>query len=148
MNAPYLLIWFKDGDAHAAELCDLPHAFVYSGQTFHRVSGYFGDADYLRDADNRLVGFGYAFAVDKREMALYEGLLSQSTSVRRGDGMLMVLLASGPFEIECVQAMGSELYRSQAGAMMVVVPNSGFGNLAFKLAAAEVPWPENFEDRE
>lgn len=65
-----------------------------------------------------------------------------------GDGMLMVLLASGPFEIECVQAMGSELYRSQAGAMMVVVPNSDFWNLAFKLAAAEVPWPENFEDRE
>jgi hypothetical protein len=146
MNAPFLLIWFKNGKACAAELADLPNAFVHAGQTFHRVLAYFGDVDYLRDADNGLVGFGYAFALDEEEVALYEGLLSQGDSVRREDGMLMVLLKFGHFEIECVQATGSELYRSPTGAMMLAVPNSGFGNLAFNLSSEDMPWPENFGD--
>jgi hypothetical protein len=145
MEPPYLIIWFKNGDLNASALAKLPYAFVHENQTFHSVSEYFGDLDYLRDEAERLVGFGYTFPVEEKEISLYEDFLLQSKLLENEDGILKILLSSGPYRIDCAQAMGSTLYRSAGGKMILAIPNSGFGTLAFNLKTDDMPWPEYFD---
>lgn len=143
---PHLIVWFSDAEPRAAWLDSLPRSFVLDQKTFHAMPGYFGDADYLRDREGQLVGFGYAFAVEAKQIKVYETLLSQSPWVRRYDGMLVLLLHGGNYEIECVQAMGSQAYQAETGEVILAVPNWGFGPLAFDLSPNDAPWPDDFGD--
>ena len=144
----YLLIWFLDGQPHTCTLTSIPDALLYAGKTFERQPGYFGDVDYLRDQKGRLIGFSYVSG-SELESRFRERLVAQSKSVQLDGILLLILLAPSPYETECVQAMGTEIYRSSTDEIMLAIPNWGFGEMAFKLAVIEnVPWPEHFEGRE
>ncbi len=71
MEAPYLIVWFKDDETNAARLLNCQNSFLHQGKTFHVVSDYFGDVDYLRDKENNLVGFGYTLPLSKKLLLLY-----------------------------------------------------------------------------
>jgi hypothetical protein len=130
----YLLIWFKAGAIYAAGIADPPEAFAHGGNLFHSISDYLGDVDYLRDKQRRLVGFSYILGnANEHEEALHQSLLAQSKCIRVKDGMLMILFEDGPFEIDCVQAVGSRIYRTPTDQLMLAIPNCGFGKLSFNL---------------
>ena len=140
MKLSYLLIWFKGGEARATGVAELPEALAYEGKNFRPATEYLGDADYLRDEQNRLVGFSYILGdASEHEEAFHESLLAQSKSVKRDDGMLMILLAPATFEIQCVQAVGTTLYRSSTNEVMLAIPNWDFGELAFQLTTTDTP---------
>ena len=138
MNASYLLVWFEDGQPRACELAEVPYALAYQGEVYRAETEYFGDVDYLRDEQKRLVGFAYILG-GEREKALWEKLLSQSKNVKLEGILSVVLLEPCPYEIECVQAMGTEIYCSPINKIMLVIPNWGFGELAFKLTTINTP---------
>lgn len=142
MKITHLLIWFKAGEAYATGVAELPTALFFEGKTFHPMTEYFGDVDYLRDRQNQLVGFSYTLGENEQQEAVYENLFAQSKSVKRHDGMLVILLQPAEFEIECVQAMGTELYRSPSNEIMLAIPNWDFGDIAFKLTATNTPSSE------
>ena len=139
MKASYLLVWFEEGQPRACELAELPEALGYKGQVFRAKTEYFGDVDYLRDEKNRLVGFAYILG-GKRERVLWERLLSQSKNVKLEGILSLILLEPGPYEIECVQAMGTEIYCSPANEIMLAIPNWDIGELAFKLTTTDTPF--------
>ncbi|HWD18248.1 MAG TPA: hypothetical protein VHB20_03135 [Verrucomicrobiae bacterium] len=141
MNGEHLLIWFTSGKAQAVGLRSLPDssAFTFDGVTFYRIPEYLGDVDYLRDDQGRLVGFAWMLGDDDYLAAVRDELLPQSEAVKVSDGMLIILLEERPFEVKCVQAMGSELYRSETKGLMVTVPNWGFGAIGFPLIHSHTP---------
>jgi hypothetical protein len=140
MQTDYLLVWFKGGEALAARFVKLPDVLVYEGKTFRAMAEYLGDVDYLRDRQNRLVGFSYILGSEsEQEEALHESFIIQSKSVKRHDGMLILLFQPIAFEIECVQAVGSQIYRSSTNELMLAIPDCGFGDLAFRLTTTEIP---------
>src|SRR5436309_1075818 len=134
MKPSYLLIWFRCGEPQASAFTELPVVLAYGGKVFHPAEEYLGDADYLRDEQNRLVGFSYILGDPSEDQAaLHDSLAAQSESVKRQDGLMLILLEPAAFEIQCVQAVGSTLYRSSTNEMMLAIPNWDFGKLAFKL---------------
>lgn len=138
MKESHLLVWFEEGQPRACELAEVPDALAYQGQVFRAETEYFGDVDYLRDEQKRLLGFA-CLSGGKHEKLIWEKLLSQSKNVRLDDGMLVILLEPHSYEIEAVQAMGTEIYRSMTGEVMLAIPNWGFGELAFKLTTTNTP---------
>lgn len=138
MNAPHLLIWFEDGQPRACELAEVPDTLTYKGEIFRAEADYFGDVDYLRDGQNRLVGFAY-YPGDKWKVAIQERLLAQSGDVRLDDGILVILLETCPYEFDSMAAMGTEIYRSSTNEIMLSVPNWDFGELAFQLTTTDTP---------
>jgi hypothetical protein len=102
--------------------------------------------DYLRDEQKRLVGFAYILG-GERQRALWERLRSQSKNVKLEGILSVLLLEPSTYEIECVQAMGTEVYRSPADEIMLAIPNWGFGELAFKLTTADTPLSMSVPDK-
>jgi len=140
MQMAHLLIWFKAGEAYATGLAKLPEAFAYEGEVFRAITEYLGDADYLRDRQKQLVGFSYILGDEgEHQEAICETLLSQSKIVSRQDGMMVILFRSVAFDIECVQAVGSQLYRSLTNGFMLAIPNWDFGTLGFELTNNNIP---------
>ncbi len=138
MDASHLLVWFEEGQLRACELADVPDALVYKGQVFRAETGYFGDVDYLRDQQKRLLGFAY-YSTGKWEEVIRERLLSQSKNVKLDGGILVILLEPRPYEFESVAAMGTEVYRSPTDEIILAIPNWDFGELAFKLTTTNTP---------
>jgi hypothetical protein len=138
MNAPHLLVWFENGQPQSCELAEVPDALSYNGEVFRADTEYFGDVDYLRDEQKRLVGFSYVSG-GKNEKAIWERLLGQSKNVKLDGGMLVILLQPRPYEVDCVQAMGTEIFRSPRGEIIFSVPNWDFGELAFQLTTNNTP---------
>jgi hypothetical protein len=141
MKDSHLLVWFDDGQPHACPLSDVPEAVTYRGKVFSRETEYSNDVDYLRDQQNRLVGFAYVSG-GKLEKPLWDSLWSQSRNVKSDGGILVILLADVPYEIESVQAMGSSVYCGPYGETMLAIPNWGFGKLGFELTTSDVPYIE------
>lgn len=141
-EASHLLVWFEDGQPRASELAEVPDALTHKGEVFRAETEYFGDVDYLRDGQKRLLGFAY-LSGGKHEKCIWEKLLSQSKNVKLDDGTLVILLEPHSYEIEDVLAMGTEIYRSLTGEVMLAIPNWGFGELAFKLTTDETPLKVN-----
>jgi hypothetical protein len=140
MEMSHLLIWFNGGERHAVGLTALPEAFAYTGKLFQSIPEYLGDADYLRDERNQLVGFSYILGnASEREEAVHAALIGQSEWVKSKNGMLVILLQLQQFEIECVQAVGTRLYRSESNEFMLAVPNCGFNPLGFELDTRDLP---------
>jgi hypothetical protein len=130
----YLIVWFEGGEPRASELELVPESFVHDNVLFESTSVYLGDVDYLRDAENRLIGFSYIIGEPThREKEMYELLLSQSPQVRNVDGLLLVMFTQAEYEIETAQALGSELYASASGHAILVVPNCEAGEVGFEL---------------
>jgi hypothetical protein len=138
MNASHLLVWFDDGQPRACELAKVPDVFVYKGKFFRAETEYFGDVDYLRDEQNRLVGFAY-YSAGKWKDIIWKKLLSQSKNVKLDDGILVILLKSCSYEIKSVVAMGTEVYRSPTNEIILAVPNWDFGTLGFELTNTNAP---------
>ena len=112
------------------------------GRTLERDLAYFGDVDYLRDANDRLIGFSYlSWSRSEPDASVQRMLLAQSHNVRMADGMLVILLQPAAYEVECVQAMGTWIYRD-ATDIALVIPDWGFGDLGFQLAEEPPPWVE------
>ena len=102
---------------------------------------YFGDVDYLRDATDRLIGFSYLTWSREADASIQRMLLAQSHNVRLDDSMLVILLKPAAYEIECMQAMGTWIYRD-ACDIVLVIPDWGFGDLGFQLTEKAPPWLE------
>lgn len=138
MNASHLLVWFEDGQPRMCELAEVPDTLTYKGEMFQAETGYFGDVDYLRDEQKMLVGFAYILG-GERGRVLWERLLSLSENVKLEGILSLIVLESRPYEIECVQAMGTEVYCAPSGQIMLAIPNWDFGELAFKLTTTDTP---------
>jgi hypothetical protein len=138
MNAPHLLLWFESGEPKTCELAEVPDGLIYKGKVFLAETDYFGDVDYLRDEQKRLVGFSY-ISGGKNEKTIWETLLTQSNDVKLDGGMLVILLQPRYQEVDCVQAMGTEIFRSAKNEIMILVPNWNFGELAFQLTTTDTP---------
>ncbi len=138
METSHLLLWFDSRQPRACELRDVPNALSYRGEVFHAETEYPGDVDYLRDQQDRLIGFAY-ISGGRREKVIWEALLSRSGNVRLDGEILIILLEDRPYEIQSVQAMGTAIYQSPSGDIMLAIPNWDFGELAFELATANTP---------
>jgi hypothetical protein len=118
-------------------LTELPERLIHRGNIFCITDRYIGDADYLRDSDNRLIGFSYILGeltTDERQW--YEALVQRGWDVRLHDGMLLVFLEKPQsFAIECVQAIGTTVHVGPRNEFMLAVPDWGFGKLASSLTA-------------
>ena len=113
---------------------ELAEGLLIEEEEYRAVTTYLGDVDYLRNSQQQLVGFSFILGEpSEQEDAVQKRLLAQSKSVSRGDGMLVILLNSERYEIQCVQAIGATVYRSSNDKLALAIPNWGFGDLGFEL---------------
>jgi hypothetical protein len=132
------LLWLHQGRVKAKKVDSLPSLIFHDDIAYDLTDEYLGDADYLRNSKGELVGF--AFITSGDEVLLQSRLVTGSQNVRRDGAMLMFILnENDPFEIECVQAIGSRIYANAESDFIVGIPGSDAGKLGFKLCNTNAP---------
>jgi hypothetical protein len=135
-----MVLWFKDGVAKAMKIEEFPKAFTFEGRRFVPMNFSLGDVDCLRNHNKQLVGFSFIVGDEVQELLFGQRLAQQSKSVKFKDGLLLLFLGEGEsYEIECVQAIGTEIYHDNKGGFIFVIPNWGFGELSFDLVSKDIP---------
>ncbi len=135
-----LLVWTKDGDLNGCFIQNVPAFFMFEGRRFEPIDFYLADVDYLRNKGGQLVGFSYALTDNQHEFALAESLVLRSGQIKiQNNTLFLFLRETESFEFDVVQAVGTEIYRDETGCCLFVIPDWGFGELAFNLASDSVP---------
>jgi hypothetical protein len=132
-----IIIWVKDRALVATQIVGSPKAMLLEEVKFEPLDFDFGDVDYLRNDQNRLIGFAYTPGETQKERALAERLTRQSDSLKNRDGSLLILLTEEPFEFDVVQAIGTVIYHDHLDHYIFSIPDWGFGELAFNLVFGE-----------
>jgi hypothetical protein len=91
--------------------------------------------DYLRNPHNQLIGFGYTMGTEDWDLDFYKRLTGLSGQIRSQEGMLMIFFTEQDFKVQCVQAIGSQIYGSLGNDFMLAVPDWDFGELGFQLSS-------------
>lgn len=135
-----MVLWFKNGLLKAAKIEESPTAFTFEGRRFVPMNFSLGDVDCLRNQRKQLVGFSFIVGDEVQELLFGQRLAQHSKSVKFKDGLLLLFLTeSKSYEIECVQAIGSEIYHDNADGFIFVIPDWGFGELSFDLTSKDIP---------
>ncbi len=90
--------------------------------------------------EKQLIGFSFIVGDEVQELLFGQRLAQQSQSVKFNDGLLLLFLNEAKsYDIECVQAIGTEIYHDKGDGFIFVIPNWGFGELSFDLTRKDVP---------
>jgi hypothetical protein len=135
-----MVLWFKNGLLKAAQIEELPKAFMFEDRKFVPVNFSLGDVDYLRNDKKQLVGFSFIVGDEVQELLFGQRLAQQSQNVKFKDGLLLLFLnESKSYDIECVQAIGTEIYHDKGDGFIFVIPDWRFGELSFDLTSKDIP---------
>lgn len=132
MQTDYILNWFLNGRVHAAACSTLPLSLEFQGKTYRMENLSLGDVDYLRNAQQELIGFSFIVGEpNEQEEAFHKSLLRQCQNVELDNGLLTILIKREPYRIQTIQAIGSVLYRASDDSLMIAVPDWGVEKVGF-----------------
>ncbi len=134
------LVWSEADQLKATFISELPEKIFYDSEDFVLQQPYCGDWDALLNHHRQLVGFSLSYC---DESVLASGFVKQHPQLMLDGPMLQIVLESSlDYTIECVQGIGTRLYRNAAGNYMFLFPEwFGWGSLPFPLETENVPCP-------
>ena len=135
-----IVLWFQNGLLKASRIEALPKVFEFEGRRFIPMNFSLGDVDYVRNENKQLVGFSFITGNEVQELLFCQRLALHSQCVKFEDGLLLLFLhKSKSYEIQCVQAIGTEIYHDNAEGFIFVIPDWGFGEFGFNLVSEDMP---------
>lgn len=116
-----VLIWLAAGTAVASSVVEGDMEWLLRARGYFPCPFYFGDYDYLCDADGRRLGVSFIPLADE---VLRSPLLSESRNVERDGAMVSFLFApTRCWRIDTAQEMGTVVYKSQSGDIILLLPD-------------------------
>lgn len=123
-NSPFdkhLLIWSHNNTLQSAFISEVPDVLSYCGDIYHLQQPYIGDWNVLKNPESELIGF--AISMWGNESIITSDFLRRHEQIFYKDGMLQIILRSSiPFEIECIQGIGTRMFMNSKGSYMFLFP--------------------------